>query len=134
MSNPNLPQLNDMTAMNYFQSIESDALAYQNLYSDLLNDFLGAIETRFNITNAQRDYIISFTNHQKQIIQCSIKTLADYLNEEPYLGKKVIPQIQGLSENPPQPVNDINIKAGAKIEKDFQTGSTKGTLFIEISC
>ncbi|GEM_PF-4241581 len=134
MSINTLPKLNDANANEYFKTIESDAIAYENLSSDMINNFLGAIESRFVITNSQRIYIESFTSQQKEAIVCSVKTMADYLREDHYEGKKVVPMIQGLSEQPPQPVNNISVKAGAKVEKDFQTGATKGPLFIEISC
>lgn len=134
MPNPTFPQLNDSNAIQYFQSIESNASAYQSLYSDMDNDFLGAIELRFNVTNSQRTYITAFSKHQKQTIQCAIKTLADYLEEDAYSGKKVVPELQGFVENPPQPANKINVKGGAKVDHDINTGTTKGTLWIEISC
>lgn len=134
MSINNLPKLNDINAKEYFITIESDAIAFENLYNDMINNFLGAIESRFLITDSQRIYIGSLTSQQKEAIICSLRTMADYLRGDHFEGKKVVPMIQGLSENPPEPVNNISVKAGAKVEKDFQTGATKGTFFIEISC
>ena len=128
------PILNDPNVTQYLQSIESDANAYQNFYNDLENDFLQAIELRFTVNSNQRDYILNFTKHQKDTIKCNIKTCADYLLEDSYTGKKVVPSVSGISENPPVPINAIKVKGSAKIEHDMSNGHTKGSIGIEVSC
>lgn len=131
---PTLQNFNDVNVNNWFQTIETDPVAWEQLATDLETDFLNAIQIRFFVNQAQIDFINQLMPSQKELLACIIRKLANYLSFDPYPGKKVRATTLGIVENPPQPANSIKVEVDAGIKKNFNTGETEGFLGIKISC
>ncbi len=131
---PLLPNFNDVNVNNWFQSIETDPRAWEQFAIDMESDFLGAIQIRFSVNQAQINFINQLMESQKDIIKCIIRKLANYLKFDTYPGKKVHATTLGIVETPPQTANNINVDVKAGIKKNFNTGATEGYLEIIIHC
>jgi len=109
-------------------------MQWNSFATDLEANFLNALEIRFNVNQAQRDFINQIMLSQKELITCNIRKMANYLNQDPYAGKMVQGITMGINENPPPQPSKIEVKATGKIEKDFTTGATKGSVEVSVSC
>lgn len=123
-----------MNINNWFQTIETNPVAWNQFASDLEADFLNAIQTRFFVNQSQINFITQLMPSQKELLAGVVRKLSNYLNFDPYPGKKVQGTTLGIVENPPQPLNSIKWEVEGKIEKDFVTGATKGSITIRVSC
>lgn len=129
-----LQNFNDLNVNNWFQTIETNSYAWEQLANDLENDFLNAIQNRFIVNQEQIAIISQIVQSQKELITSAVRVLANFLKTDPSPGKKVQASVLGVVENPPQAVSNIKVEVDAGIKKNFTTGQSEGYLGIKISC
>lgn len=119
-----LPDFNTANVNAYFNSIKSNGSEYSSLASDLANNFLGALQTRFTVNPFQVTVINMATVQQKQSIIDTISVASDTLNNDPNC-QEVIGTATGIAESYPSGnPSSLKITVDISIEIDVNTGDT----------